>query len=160
MDISKQQATRNLFLMKLYEITGGDRWTNPVMYEIGRYLNLDNNETDRITDYLSQKGYITILTKQRFISITAEGIDKAEDLFNNNNNKSYSKDETSDILEKILESQVKNVHTQDKIYNLLLDLSKNNSKIQKKDIKLMIINMISNIPMNLDKVATFFFGIS
>lgn len=154
MDIEKMQASRSLFLMKLYETTKGNIWADPTMYEIGSCLHFPESETDNIVDYLRLKGFVKILSKRRDISITVEGIDEAERLFTADN-QTYSKDEIKELLEKILAGQALQALAQEMIYDMLMDISEKNNKIQKKDIKMMIISKISSYSIDIQQLSLF-----
>jgi DNA-binding MarR family transcriptional regulator len=85
MELKQLQSMRKTFLLELYNITKGDRWNTPIMFNVGQSLGIDNSLTESIVDYLVQKGYVNYETKERDISITLKGVDEAEKYLNQEN---------------------------------------------------------------------------
>jgi len=151
MEINKQQAIRKLFLLKLYEITDGDIWADPIMYEIGNSLYLDNYETDKIVDFLRLKGFIKINSKQRDISITVEGVEEAEKSFYLDN-KIVSDAEIKEYLTEIDRKLDLISISAEIIYEDIMKQFKNGQSIQKKDIIMAAFGILSTYAVDPQKL--------
>jgi len=139
MDIQHLQLTRKVFLLKLYETTGGDIWKNPIMYDIGKSIGIDNSLTDSISDYLDQKELIEINTKDRDISITASGIDEAEKFFENDN-EILSNLDIKNKLDEINSKLDLLSLGHEIIYEDILKELGSSKKIQSKDLRLLLLS--------------------
>jgi len=143
MDLNKQEATRKVFLLKLYEITNGDIWADPLMYDIGNALHLDNNEIDKIVDILRHKGFIKVLSKKRDISITAEGIEEAERTIYMDN-KIINEAEIKEYFKEINRKLDLLSCSQEIIYDDFMQKFENGQTIQKKDIKMALFSIFAS----------------
>ena len=66
-------------MSRLYESVDASVSTFVSAFEIGAALGIDENETQRMIEYLKEKGFIHIDDhKLGIIRITAEGIDQVE----------------------------------------------------------------------------------
>lgn len=55
MELKQLQSLRKAFLIELYNITKGDRWNSPIMFDVGKSLGIENDLTESIVDYLVQE---------------------------------------------------------------------------------------------------------
>jgi DNA-binding MarR family transcriptional regulator len=155
MNIKEIQSLRNVYLIKLYELTGGNRWQFPNMFEIGESLGLDKSLTSNITDYLSQKGLIKIETLAGDISITSFGIDEVES-FLAKENKTISHDEIVSQLDEINHKLDLLSVGQEIIYEDITEQLDKNGSIQKKDLRLLLISTIISKGLDSIKLAKIF----
>lgn len=140
MNILETQNIRKVFLLKLYETTQGDRWIMPIMYNIGNSIGLDKNTTLRITDYLNAKGLIEIMTGDRDIRITVEGIDEAEAILGGGNDILLNEDLQNQLNE--IKDQLNLISAgQEVLFNEIEDRFKNINKVSKKDFKTIILSV-------------------
>jgi DNA-binding MarR family transcriptional regulator len=154
-NIKEIQSLRSVYLIKLYETTGGNRWQFPNMYDIGKSLSFDKQLTSNITDYLSQKGLIKIETLSGDISITTLGIDEVEN-FLEKENKTISHDELISKLDEINHKLDLLSLGQEIIYEDITDQLDKNGSIQKKDLKLLILSTIISKGLDSIKLAQIF----
>jgi len=141
MNIKEIKSLRGVFLLKLYDTTGGNRLKSPVMFEIGKSIGIDNSLTKTIVDYLSQNGFVKIETLAGDISITAQGIDEAEN---------YFEDENADITPDDINKKLNEINYKldlislghEIIYEDIMNQLGSNQSIQKKDLKLILITAI------------------
>lgn len=155
MNLKEIQSLRNIYLIKLYEVTGGNRWEFPSMYKIGKSLGLDKSLTSNIADYLSQKELIKIETLAGDISITALGIDEVES-FLQKENKTISHDEVISQLDEINHKLDLLSLGQEIIYEDITDQLEKNGSIQKKDLRLILISTIISKGLDSIKLAKIF----
>lgn len=155
MNIKEIQSLRNVYLIKLYEVTGGNRWEFPNMFEIGVSLGLDKSLTSNIADYLSQKGLIKIETLAGDISITSFGIDEVESYLQKEN-KTISHDEIVSQLEEINHKLDLLSVGQEIIYEDITEQLDKNGSIQKKDLRLLLISTIISKGLDSIKLAKIF----
>lgn len=141
MDIKEIKSLRTAFLLKLYDVTGGDRWQNPIMYDIGKAIGIDQSMTDLITDYLNQKGLLEINTKERDISITTIGIDEAESYYCSGD-KSMTRDDIRTSLDEINRRLDLLSLGQEILYEDIMGKLESRDKIQMKDLKLVLISTL------------------
>jgi hypothetical protein len=141
MDIKQMQSLRRVFLLKLYETTGGDRWQNPPMFEIGRSIGIDDSLTRNIADYLDQKGFIKIQSKDLDVSITTQGIDEAESYYEGENT-SITPDDIGEKLNEINDKLNLLSIGQEVIYEDIMDKLGKSDSIKKKDFILILISTI------------------
>jgi DNA-binding MarR family transcriptional regulator len=155
MSIKEIQSLRNLYLIKLYDKTGGNRWEFPNMNEVGESLSLDKSVTAKIVDYLDQKGLIKIETLSGDISITSEGIDVVESLLENEN-KRISHDELITNLDEINRKLDLLSLGQEIIYEDVIDRLDRDGSIQKKDLKLLLLSTFISKGLDSIKLAKIF----
>lgn len=155
MNIKEIRSLRNVYLIKLYEITGGNRLQFPSMFEIGESLGFDKSLTSNITDYLNQKGLIKIETLSGDISITTLGIDEVEN-FLENENKTISHDELKFKLDEINHKLDLLSLGYEIIYEDIMDQLDKNGSIQKKDLILLLLSSIISKGMDSVKLAQIF----
>jgi hypothetical protein len=152
MNIKEIQSLRRVFLLKLYETTGGDRWKSPTMFEIGNSIGIDSQLTIKIVDYLSQKGSIKIQSKARDICITTDGIDEAESYFDNENT-NLTPDEINNKLDEI-NNKLDLLSLGHKIiYEDIMEQLNNSQSIQKKDLKLILFSAIFSKGLDAIKIG-------
>jgi hypothetical protein len=77
-EIERRGDLRQRFLKLLYEASGGDTTGAIQMREIGAELGLEDQETDRIVQWLVDRGLVRWFSFGGNISITPEGVDAAE----------------------------------------------------------------------------------
>jgi hypothetical protein len=77
-ELNRREALRAAFLRRLYEVSGGDTRGRIQMAEIGDELGLDRDETERIVDYLHDRGLAAWRAFGGMIGITPAGVDAAE----------------------------------------------------------------------------------
>lgn len=155
MNIKEIQSLRGVFLLKLYDTTGGNRFKSPVMFEVGKSIGIDNSLTKEIVDYLSQKGFVIIENLDGGLSITALGIDEAEKYFENEN-----ADITPDDINKKLNEINYKLDLlslgHEIIYEDIMNQLGSNQLIQKKDLKLILISTIFSRGLDAIKIAQLF----
>lgn len=85
MDITQKKKNRFLFLQKIYEDGNGS--TNAVfnMYEVGKELNFDRNETSNIVSYLMSEDLLESYSLGGFVIISHWGIKEVEEVLENPN---------------------------------------------------------------------------
>ena len=152
MDIKQIQSLRRVYLLKLYETTGGDRWQNPIMFEIGKSIGIEDTLTEIIVDYLVQKGFIEYLTKERDISITASGVDEAEKYFEDQNIP-LSRDDIYKILEEMNYKLDLLALGQEISYEDIMAKLGASQSIQSKDLKLILISTIFSKGLDAIKIT-------
>jgi len=138
MELKQLQTLRKVFLLKLYHMTGGDRWESPIMFEVGKSIGIDDNLTEKVTDYLVQKGFVEYQTKERDISITVYGVDEAESYLDENNI-SLSSSDLNSKLDEIKYKLDMLTLGQDLIYTDIMEQLDSNKTIGKKDLKLVVL---------------------
>lgn len=153
MKIKEIQFLRTVYLIKLYETTGGSIRQLPNMYDIGKSLNFDKKLTSNITDYLNQKGFIKIETLSGDISITTQGIGEVES-FLEKENKTISHDELISKLDEINQKLDLLSLGQEVIYEDFTNQLDKNGSIQKKDLKLIILSTIVSKGLDYIKLAS------
>ncbi|MDY6954693.1 MAG: nucleotide-binding protein [Thermodesulfobacteriota bacterium] len=79
-DIEKLTEKRIQFLLRLYEISGGDRFEYGNMFQIGEELSLSRQETKTVAQYLEGEYLIEFTAMGGTIGITQPGIVKAEEI--------------------------------------------------------------------------------
>ena len=79
MDVQNLEKDRLAFLVKLYEVGEGSRFSYHPMYTLGSLLGFEPNYTHKIVDYLVSEGFVTS-TLGGGLAITHEGIKEAEAL--------------------------------------------------------------------------------
>ena len=77
-DLKKIKKKRFRFIHRIYEESGGNRYNNFSMWEIGKELGLTHEETDSICQYLEGEGLIECVEFGGLISIKHEGIIEVE----------------------------------------------------------------------------------
>jgi hypothetical protein len=105
-----------------------------------------------IADYLSQKGFIEIQTKEQDICITTQGIDEAESYFDNDNTDITP----GDINKKLDEINYKLDLISlghEIIYEDIMNQLGSSQSIQKKDLKLILISAIFSKGLDAIKIA-------
>lgn len=152
MEIRQIQSLRRVFLLKLYDVTGGDRWQNPVMFDLGKDIGIDKNLTEKISDYLNQKGFIKINSKDRDISITILGVDEAESYYSDGD----SHVTTNEIRNNLVEINCKlDLLTlgQEIIYEDIIGQLGSNQNISTKDLKLVLLSTIFSKGIDAFKIG-------
>jgi len=155
MNIEEIQSLRNVFLIKIYEATEGNRFVYPSMFEIGKSLGFDKSLTSNIADFLNQKGFIKIETLSGDISITFIGVDEVEN-FLGKDSKTVSHDELISKLDEINYKLDLLSLGQEIIYEDISDKLDKNGSIQKKELKLLIISAIISKGLDSIKLAQIF----
>ena len=79
MDIDMVRSDRLKFLNALYELSGADEHKYFSMWEIGKSLKLDRDQTSRITQYLYGEGMMEYRALGGIIGITHYGIREVEE---------------------------------------------------------------------------------
>lgn len=155
MNIKEIQSLRGVFLLKLYDTTGGDRWKFPGMFEIGKSIEIDDSLTKKIVDYLSQKGFVKKENLAGDICITALGIDEAERYFENEN-ADITPDDINKKLDEINYKLDLLLLGHEIIYEDIMSQLGSSQSIQKKDLKLILIHLIFSKGLDAIKVAQIF----
>jgi hypothetical protein len=78
-DFKEIKKNRFDFLRTLYDETGGDIWKTYFIVDIGRKLDFDPDEAEKIAQYLQDEGLIEIMSKDRDIRILHAGIKEVEE---------------------------------------------------------------------------------
>jgi hypothetical protein len=78
MNIEEQRKARFQFLNRLYEATGGDEYSYVDMFELGKEIGLDGQETQRVFQYLSHEGLLAARALGGAIGITHFGVVNVE----------------------------------------------------------------------------------
>jgi hypothetical protein len=154
MDYKELQAVRRVFLLKLYDVTGGDRWTIPSMFEIGQPIGIDDKQVRAIATYLHQKGFIKIETKDGDISITASGVDEAESYLEEDD-VSISPNDISTKLDEINKKLDLLALGHELLYTDIMDQLEAGKSIQMKDLKIVLIKEIFSRGLDALKIAQF-----
>jgi len=77
-EIKELQRKRFEFLKRLYELSKGDIYFEGSMFIIGQELDLDEQSTIKVTDYLSGEGLLKYTASGGHIGITHRGIKEVE----------------------------------------------------------------------------------
>lgn len=139
MNIEEVQSLRNIFLLKLYEISAGKRMNCLNMFEIGNSSGIDDQITETIVNYLLQKGFVEKPSKEPEIYISSSGIDEIENLY-------FTKESiiTSDEISFKLNEINKKLNLlslgQQVIYEDIMDQLDKGNSIQKKDFLLILLS--------------------
>lgn len=152
MDIKQIQTLRRVFLLKLYDMTGGSRWNSPIMFEVGNAIGIEDSITEMIVDYLVQKGFVEYETKERDISITVNGVDEAE---------SYLENENFAISSTDLNLKLNEINNKldllslghELIYDEIISKLDSNNPIQKKDLKLIVLSALFSKGLDAIKIG-------
>lgn len=154
MNFRELQAIRRVFLLKLYNFTGGDRWLIPSMFDIGRSLGIDDGQIRSISTYFHQKGLIKIETMSGDISITAAGVDEAESYLEEHD-KIISSDDIRDMVNLINEKLDLLLLGQEILYTDIMEKFEDGESIQKKDFILIVLSELFSRGINGITVAQF-----
>lgn len=85
MDLKQKKTNRFLFLQLLYKDSNGDTGALFDMWEAGAELNLDQDETQRVVDYLIGENLIDSKALGGLIALTHWGIKEVEEALENPN---------------------------------------------------------------------------
>ena len=77
-NLEETKARRFQFLNKLYEITGGNRRAYVSMWDLGRELGFDGDQTSTVVDYLTGEGLVEHVAIGGEISLTHYGLKEVE----------------------------------------------------------------------------------
>lgn len=152
MDIRQIKSLRRVFLLKLYDLTGGDRWQNPVMFDIGKDIGIEESLTETISDYLNQKGFIKINSKDRDISITMLGIDEAESYYSDGDSYVTTNEIRNDLAEINCKLDLLALG-QEIIYEDIMGQLGSNQNIHTKDLKLVLLSTIFSKGIDAFKIG-------
>ncbi|MFC2118992.1 hypothetical protein ACFLSY_10150 [Bacteroidota bacterium] len=153
--MNEMQKLRKIFLLKLYEITEGDKWNLTTYIRIANLLQLDEKVARRIADYLHDKGLIEILTLDGSIQITVYGVDEAEEILGDKNTIIESKELREKLAE--IEHQLQMLSLgQEVIFNEIDRKFSNVDKISAKDFKSIIISVLLSKGLNAIELAQIF----
>jgi Mn-dependent DtxR family transcriptional regulator len=75
--MEKKGKIREIFLTRIYQLSGGNPRVDVNTYDLGKELGLSETDTEGIVRYLLQKGYLESFGFQE-VFITQEGIDVCE----------------------------------------------------------------------------------
>jgi hypothetical protein len=77
-DVKEKNKKRLIFLRKLYEFVQADRFKPVYGHQIGDQLGFDENETQRIVQYLEGEGLINYIGNVGEFILTHKGVKKVE----------------------------------------------------------------------------------
>lgn len=154
MNFRELQAIRRVFLLKLYDFTGGDRWQIPSMFDIGRPLGIDDVQIRSIATYFNEKGLIRIETASGDISITASGVDEAESYLVADNI-TISREDIQETVNTINEKLNLLLLGQEILYTDIIEKLEDGESIQKKDFILIVLSELFTRGINGITVAQF-----
>ena len=79
MDIQKARENRFKFLQKVYDTSDGDENVMMNMWELGKELRFDRDETEKLTQYLIGENLIKFVALGGELSITHYGVIEIEE---------------------------------------------------------------------------------
>lgn len=158
-----KQQERIEYLKNLYFKCEGNSSSICNISDVGKILNLSEEESRETSHTLMDFGYVEILTKDGAIKITSSGISKIEEFISNDSDITNNKFSTTEIkeinnkIDAIIESLEKLDLGHEVIFEEIDSLRSDAQKLSKKDFKSMALGKLFNLGidglLNQDRIS-------